>query len=168
MLDVVREMYAYTRWANDRALDAAARLAPAQLTRKVGGSFGSIFDTLVHVASADWIWLRRWHGEPAPALPADWHFDDLAGLRERWEETIAERAEFIDALEEMDLARPLPFITRKGDALELSLGQTLLHVANHSTYHRGQVATLTRQVGGEPVGTDMTLFQREWNAGRAR
>jgi uncharacterized damage-inducible protein DinB len=41
------------------------------------------------------------------------------------------------------------------------LGDMLVHVANHATYHRGQVATMTRQVGGTPVSTDFIRFASE-------
>ncbi len=38
------------------------------------------------------------------------------------------------------------------------LWQMLQHLANHSTYHRGQVTTLLRQLGAKPVGTDLIWF----------
>jgi uncharacterized damage-inducible protein DinB len=34
-------------------------------------------------------------------------------------------------------------------------------VANHSTYHRGQVTSMLRQVGGRTVATDMVVYDRE-------
>jgi uncharacterized damage-inducible protein DinB len=37
----------------------------------------------------------------------------------------------------------------------------MCHVANHSTYHRGQVATLLRQLGARPVSTDLLVFDDE-------
>jgi uncharacterized damage-inducible protein DinB len=44
------------------------------------------------------------------------------------------------------------------------LWQLVQHVANHSTYHRGQVTSLLRQVGGRTVQTDMVVFDREAGA----
>jgi len=38
----------------------------------------------------------------------------------------------------------------------------IVHVVNHGTYHRGQVATMLRQLGAKPaVSTDMIVFYRE-------
>jgi uncharacterized damage-inducible protein DinB len=37
----------------------------------------------------------------------------------------------------------------------------LTHVAMHSTYHRGQVASATRAEGGTPANTDFIIYQRE-------
>jgi uncharacterized damage-inducible protein DinB len=163
MLSELHELFEYNRWANARTLDAVACLSPEQLRRELGGSFPSIWETLVHLASADWIWLRRWHGEPAPALPSDWEFADLQALRRRWEEVEQERERLLSELTESTLARPVHAITRKGDSFMNPLGQTLRHVVNHSTYHRGQVATMMRQVGAVPAATDLILFYRSRN-----
>jgi uncharacterized damage-inducible protein DinB len=47
--DDIRLLFEYNRWANNRALRAASALAPEQFTRDLGGSFGSVRDTLVHL-----------------------------------------------------------------------------------------------------------------------
>ena len=46
--------------------------------------------------------------------------------------------------------------------------QALQHLANHGTYHRGQVATLLRQLGVKPVSTDLIAFYRERAAAAAQ
>jgi uncharacterized damage-inducible protein DinB len=69
MLKGIRTMCAYSAWANARILDMAAQLTPEQFTTS-GDGFGSIRDTLVHTASARWLWLERWR-ETSP--------------RERWD-----------------------------------------------------------------------------------
>ena len=38
------------------------------------------------------------------------------------------------------------------------------HVVNHSTYHRGQLATQLRQLGHTPPNTDFIRFLREATA----
>jgi uncharacterized damage-inducible protein DinB len=52
---------------------------------------------------------------------------------------------------------------RAPDGLAFShpLGQLIRHVVNHSTYHRGQLATLLRQLGQTPPSTDFTKYLRE-------
>jgi len=39
----------------------------------------------------------------------------------------------------------------------------MVHVVNHSTYHRGQITTLLRQLGAEPVDTDFLVYYAEKN-----
>ena len=83
-LSELRTLLDYHYWARDRVLDAAELLAPDQLLRNLGSSFGSVRDTLAHTYAAEWAWCRRWHGEsPTSLLPADL-FPDVATLRAQW------------------------------------------------------------------------------------
>jgi len=52
----------YNYWARDRMFDACEALTPEQTTRDLGGSFGSIHDTLTHLYSAELVW----YDEPTP------------------------------------------------------------------------------------------------------
>ena len=53
----IQQLLTYTEWANDLAMDAAAKLPDEDLRRDVAISHKSIFGTLVHMAGAEWIWL---------------------------------------------------------------------------------------------------------------
>jgi uncharacterized damage-inducible protein DinB len=43
----------------------------------------------------------------------------------------------------------------------MTRGQILLHVINHTTYHRGFVADLFFQVPARPPTTDLPVYLRE-------
>ncbi len=161
MLNEIRDLFDYTDWANRRAFDAASRLTDEQLHREVGGSFPSVYRTLHHIASAEWIWLMRWLGTSYGAPPASWQVSTLPELRELWEGVARDRAAFLRDLDEAGLAGEFEYRNLKGDRFRGRLVETLRHVVNHSSYHRGQVTTMIRQVGGEPVNTDLILFYRE-------
>ena len=60
LADAIRTLYGYSAWANARVLDAAAGLSPAQWVAADDGGYGSVRDTLVHIASAEWPYLERW------------------------------------------------------------------------------------------------------------
>ena len=64
VLEDIRLLYSYDRWANGRLLDAAADLTPEQFTRDLNGSFRSIRDTLLHILGGEWIWLEYWKRNP--------------------------------------------------------------------------------------------------------
>ena len=51
-LSDIRHLFDYTEWANDLAMDAAAKLSDENLRRDVGISHRSIFETLLHMAGA--------------------------------------------------------------------------------------------------------------------
>ena len=157
-LEDIRTLYAYNRWANARVLDACRPLDAASFTRDLGNSFGSIQGTLAHVLWAEWIWLERWNGR-SPRQPASTDsFPDAAALAARWAEIESARHAFLETLDDAALARRIAYHNIKGERWEYSLGHMLQHVVNHSTYHRGQVITMLRQLGREAPSTDFLLY----------
>jgi uncharacterized damage-inducible protein DinB len=47
-----------------------------------------------------------------------------------------------------------------GDSYQNKIEDILIHVGNHGTYHRGQIAMLLREKGYNPVSTDYILYDR--------
>jgi uncharacterized damage-inducible protein DinB len=155
-----RQLYDYNSWANHRVLDSCEALTAEQFTRGLGSSFGSVRDTLVHLCGAEWRWMERWHGRtPIPAFPSD-EFPNLASVRLRWAGIERNLVSYVSSLTDDDVQRVMPF-TLDGEPYAQPLWQCLYHVANHATYHRGQIATLLRQMGAKPVSTDMIRFYQE-------
>jgi len=160
-----KNLFSYTEWANDLALDAAGKLADEHLRRDVGISHKSIFGTLVHMAGAEWIWLERWHGR-SPAKAEAWtrwspeSCADLALLKERWDQLVEQRTRFVSELDESRLAAELPFKLLSGDPSSMPLVNQMQHVVNHATMHRGQIVGMIRQLGIEPPATDLLFYLR--------
>ncbi len=151
-------LYDFNRWANACVLDAAAKLTVEQYTRDLSNSFRSVRDTLTHILAAEWIWLRRWKGtSPRTFLnPAD--FPNIEALRAKWAEVEGEQMEFVNSLAEDALMTKITYVNVKGETWSYALWQMLQHLVNHSTYHRGQITTMLRQLGAEPAATDFLLF----------
>lgn len=152
-------MYAYNRWANARTLDAVSRLGPQQFTEATGGSFESVRDTLVHMLSAEWIWLERCRGRSPAAMLAPVEFPDVALLRTRWSEVCRGQAELLETVRDEDPRRMVTYVNTKGETWSYPLSEVLWHIVNHASYHRGQVTTLLRQLGATPASTDFLLFR---------
>jgi uncharacterized damage-inducible protein DinB len=111
--------------------------------------------------SAEWIWLSRWHGvSPSAHLDAA-GFPSLEALEDRWARIHKELQLFLGQVRGPDLGRPLVYHNLKGEEITLPLVCSLQHVVNHNTYHRGQVASMLRQLGRTPLGTDLFLFYVE-------
>lgn len=159
--DEAKELFGYASWATARFFRAAEALTPEQLTALIESSFPSILGTLAHMVGAEWIWLRRWQGENPSAIP-DWvgqpALEDLAARLAAIEE---ERASFLGRLTEADLERVVSYRGLDGQTFSHPLGDLLRHVVNHATYHRGQLATMLRQVGQAPPNTDFVRYLRE-------
>lgn len=156
-----RILYDYNAWANHRTLDACAALSAEQFTRDLGSSFPSVRDTLAHVLLCEHLWLERWHGRSLSSFPPLTDFADLAAVRARWAQIERDLLDYIASLKTEDVQRVMHYQTTAGAAQAQPLWQMLQHLVNHSSYHRGQVATLLRQLGAKPVATDLIVFYRE-------
>lgn len=159
--DDFRLLYDFNAWANQRMLDACAALTGEQFTRDLGSSFKSVRDTLAHIYGAQWVWLERWHGRVPTGLPAASDFPDFETVKKRFAEIDRNLVDYVASLNANDVQRVIEFKTMAGTAFAQPLWQMLQHLANHGTYHRGQVTTMMRQMGAKATSTDLIGFYRE-------
>ena len=157
-------LYDFNDWANRRVLDSCAGLTPEQFTQDLRSSFPSVRDTLAHILGAEWIWLERWNGKSPASLPPGTEYADLASLRARWEAFGPELLDFVSEVTASELEQVIEYTNFKGKTFAYPLGVMLQHVVNHGSYHRGQVATMLRQLGATPLSTD-SLRYRDFLAG---
>ena len=160
----MRVLYDYNAWANHRALEAASALPPEQFAHSLGSSFSSVRDTLVHVCSGEWVWLERFQGRSPAAFPDPQPFATAAALREHWFPQEAALLAFARGLSQQQLDAVMEYRTFKFGTYRNPLWQSMQHVVNHGTYHRGQVTTMLRQLGAQPIPTDLMHFYRERSA----
>jgi uncharacterized damage-inducible protein DinB len=78
------ELYSYNSWANEKLLEFVNILDLADFTRDMSNSFGSIRDTIVHIISAEEMWLSRWLGEEGRVLLYASNFPDVKSVNDRW------------------------------------------------------------------------------------
>jgi uncharacterized damage-inducible protein DinB len=157
----VRVLFDYNAWADRRALDSAEGLTAEQFLKQMGSSFSSVRDTLAHIWGAEWVWLERFQGRSPASLPDVGQFAELAALRARWAEEEQRMQKFIARITQEDLDRVFEYRTFKFGQYSNPMWQSMQHVVNHGTYHRGQVATMVRQLGGTPLASDLMHFYRE-------
>jgi len=156
-----RLLFEYNAWANRQILDSCDALSDEQFTRNLGSSFPSVRDTLAHIAAAQWIWSERFAGQ-TPAGPPDWYKSaGRAALRERLAALDRSLIDFTSRLGPADPERIIEYRNMAGQPSAQPLWQPLQHLANHSTYHRGQIVTMLRQLGAAPPHTDLIVFYRE-------
>jgi uncharacterized damage-inducible protein DinB len=154
----------YTVWANHRVMRAAATLSVDDFKRDLRSSFGGVRGTLCHVLGVEWIWLERWKGVSPAQVIDEGEFADIVELRDRWTVIEQHRESWFKALRPDALAAPLKYRTVAGADYEQPLWQLVQHVANHSSYHRGQVVLMLRQLGAKTVSTDLVLWDRDRDA----
>ncbi len=153
-------LFAYNAWANNRIFEALAQLSEEQYTRDLRSSYGTIHATLAHLVGVEKMWLSRWQGKPDTSLLSAGEVTSLTDLKSLWEKVAAETARFVSRQTERTLDADIDYTNARGERFSHPLMQSLQHVVNHSTYHRGQLAGMARQVGGQPVNTDLITFYR--------
>ncbi len=142
--EICRQHLDYMVWADNRQLAAVRAHMPLRL------------EILEHIFMAERIWLARIEGAVAPThlqppadgaeLAAEW-----AELHRMWQALAAQA----------DWNSVVSYKTLSGIESSSPLWQIVLHVANHGSYHRGQVAAVLRAEGFTPPGTDLILWYRQ-------
>ena len=107
--------------------------------------------------AANFIWLNRILDLPKSEYKL-WGEYNLPTLRKMVEEADERWSVFIQSNENFD--RVLKYKNYVGDYFENNVQQIMIHLVNHGTYHRGQVAMLLRQKGYEPINTDFITYDR--------
>ena len=156
--DELRSLFGFNAWANRRVLEACAALTPAEFTRPAPSSFPTIRDTLHHIMSVEWLYLERLHGRyPMELLPGE-RIESVGQFEARWESIRKGLDDYVRSPDLGDSERIIEYRNMKGEHFRYPLRALLQHVVNHSTYHRGQVATQMREIGAKPLSTDLLRY----------
>ncbi len=130
--------------------------------KDIGSSHGGIHGTLVHTMGAEEVWLKRWKNELVTSICKTEEFPTFESLVNRWNMIEMEVLAFLHTLEsDADVLRSCEYKDFKGNPYAQPIFQLMQHVVNHSSYHRGQVVTMLRQIGVKPVATDLVVYLRE-------
>lgn len=148
MKEFFLKWYAYNAWANRRVL---ACLEQQNVTDE------KILTVMGHLLAANFIWLNRIKGLPKSEYKL-WGSYPLAILKTMVEEADRQWSGYIQS--QTDFNRILKYQNYVGDYFENNVEQIMIHLVNHGSYHRGQVAMLLRQKGLEPVNTDYITYDR--------
>jgi uncharacterized damage-inducible protein DinB len=157
----MRLLFDYNAWANHRSLEAASALSSEQFTKALGSSFSSVRDTLVHICGAEWVWHERFEGRSPSSIPDFSHLQSVEALRMQWSPQEEKLLAYVGRVKQADLERVMEYKTINFGMYKNPLWQSMQHLVNHGTYHRGQVTTMLRQLGAKPILTDLMHFYRE-------
>jgi uncharacterized damage-inducible protein DinB len=142
------KLYQYNAWANNQVLKC---LINHSVAVEIALSIMS------HLLAAPFIWLNRIKGLPKSDVKL-WETQDLDTLQQMAKDGAAIWLEFIENTESFD--RELSYTNYIGNSYVTNVEQIMIHLVNHSSYHRGQVALRVRQLGFQPVNTDYITYDR--------
>jgi uncharacterized damage-inducible protein DinB len=157
-MNALLEQLYYDRWANLRMIDAVSDLDSQSFSQRIPSSFPSIHQTLVHILWAEELWLERWQGRSFVSSLGPEDFPSLNAVRTRLDDIHAKQLQYLLGLPADAADRVVGYVNFRGERWEYTLRQMVQHLAMHSAYHRGQLATLLRQLGRVPPSTDYLVF----------
>lgn len=156
-----RDLLLYLLWADRQMLKSVRPVDAEHLTRDAGVSFRSLLGTMAHILGAEKLWLSRFLGHPDHFVLGPDDFPDLFSWITAWEENASGIEAFLAGLTDEQLAAPLAWTSLEGVDHVRPLWQPILQLVNHSSYHRGQVVSLLRQMGYPAECTDLIKFFAE-------
>jgi len=157
-----RMLTRYNAWANKVFFDAVAALPAGEADKPRTSLFRNMVHSLNHNYVIDRIWQAhiegREHGYAArntkehPPLAELWRLQQEI---DRW------YIDWSDALADAALDEAVSFTLIGGNRGAMTRGEILLHIVNHTSYHRGFVADMFYEVPATPPTTDLPVFLRE-------
>lgn len=156
---MLMELYRYVRWADRLILDAAATVPNEGFDREQHISAGSIHKLLVHAMEAQHVWLGRWQGNSGVDFSLAERYPTVESIRGRWAEVHEALFAFLGNETDESLARTIQY-QRKGHTYRGVLWHLMTHVADHATYHRGQLNSMIKLAGGKPADPSFITYRR--------
>lgn len=149
------ESYAtYNRWANEQLFNWIKTAKNNQLNQEIESSFNSLKATIEHIFNAEYGWLTTLNEESWQSAPNYENMDHFLTAFIQNSIAFENKVIFIASQDGFEENRYLG-----KDNKATSLSDIILHVFNHSTFHRGQLITIGRQVGlKNPPRTDYIYF----------
>ena len=161
MKETLLRLADYHLWATRRIADAIAEM-PEDLHRQpVPSSFPGLLSTLLHMWDAEAVWWFRVNylsGFVAPGKDFKGSWGEAStGLMQQ----SAQWKAFLESKSEAELAADISYKNMKGEPFVSPLGEIILHLFNHGTYHRGQLVTMMRALGVTSApATDYIVWSR--------
>lgn len=164
-LSDIQLLYDYNYWANQLMLSKAADVTPEQLTQATGFPWGDLRRTLIHTLDAEHMWRNLCHDQrvPDPRLIDSEPFPTLDSIGHYWKLEEQAMRDYLNSLNDGDMESIVRYEVKEG-VRERVLWHCLVHVVNHGTQHRSEIAQMLTSFGHSPGGIDMTRFLNERSA----
>ncbi|MGH7695651.1 MAG: DinB family protein [Gemmatimonadaceae bacterium] len=149
LLEQIHRLFEHAAWA-----DALV----AEAIQKQDNVADDTIELFAHILGAEEVWLSRL--EQRPSTLAVWPKLDRTQLAATAARIAQAYRSYLSRLTQNDLLSEVPYKNSIGQAFRTPIGEILMHVAMHGSYHRGQVALRMRRDGATPAPTDYIAFIR--------
>jgi len=160
MHDDFTSLYAFNRWANAKMLEACRKLTPEQYAAEPVPGWSSVRSTVYHIAVVTEGWLRGLKGDPDESVPTEAEIATVGDAERLLERGYGHLDAILGHFTKEQLAVPIT-LRRRGRSATVPPWAVLRHVVNHTTYHRGQVASKLKRFGVQQAETDFIFWALE-------
>jgi uncharacterized damage-inducible protein DinB len=153
MQDDIASLFGFNRWANSRMLDACRKLTAEQYSSEPVPGWSSVRSTVAHIALVTEGWLSTLVADLDENQPTEAELktvDDAERLLQRAYRRVDELLPNLTP----EWLNTLVTLRRRGRTITLPPWAVFRHVVNHTTYHRGQVASKLKRFGIQQPETD--------------
>lgn len=149
MKHLFEQYAAYNVWANHKIIFTIEQLDPGLWYQQTPSSFDSLFKTILHTWDAESAWWQRMHLHENIIVPSRIFEPAFKDACNGWLHQSMQWENYIrsDDFNEAVIGSKVVYKNSRGDAFQQPVSEILLHVFNHSTYHRGQLITMLHALG---------------------
>jgi uncharacterized damage-inducible protein DinB len=149
MTSFFKELFAYSHHCNQQLAEVFVKHPDTTSEKAI-----SLFS---HILNAHHIWNNRI--DPQQAAYGVWQLQDAKDFKQIDQANYKHSLHILDTF---DLDATINYNNSKGQSFQNSIQDVLFHSINHSTYHRGQIATDFKTTGLQPLVTDFIFYKREY------
>ena len=162
MKELLQQYAGYNAWANLLLTDTIKQLPEGTIQQEMQSSFSSIFKTVLHLLDAESMWWQRIKLQEHIERPSENFTGNFAELQKKLLQQSVQYEQWIAAANEFQLQHVFAYQRSKTELCKQPIAETLLHIFNHGSFHRGQLVTLLRQAGVTKIpATDFSAYYRQ-------
>jgi uncharacterized damage-inducible protein DinB len=163
----IKTLTKYKAWANELTFSSVNDLPEGEATKQRQTRFGNMVHTLNHVYVIDDVFKAHMlginHNYTARNTKTHPRLEELWAKQREMDKWYIDYAE---QLSDEKLAEIITFQFIGGGEGAMSLADIIIHVVNHSSYHRGFIGDLMYQVPAIPPANDYAVFLRDTHNNR--
>ena len=159
--DLLKDYGIYNHWANTEIVLWLKGLQEDLLEAETPSSFPTLKGTLLHIWSAETIWLSRLEGVSPNGFPFEAFDGTLEELFDGVLRCSGRFRDFLDGQSPDFFENRTAYTHTSGKHYNQVNAEIILHCLQHSTYHRGQIITMARALDATDIPhTDYILYVR--------
>jgi uncharacterized damage-inducible protein DinB len=165
MKELLADYAAYNLWANETITNAIMDMDETTHQQIVKSSFPNLYATVLHLWDAESIWWQRIKQHEQLLIPSKVFNPNMKEAVNGLLQQSADWKQWIATCSEDELKKSFAYTNLKGEAFHSAVWQTVHHLFNHGTYHRGQLVTMMRELGATVIpSTDFIHWYRKFRS----